>query len=268
MACCALVTAAALYSPLAAEEPVSVPLTSLSLSEVVSGRSRIVDLSYPLNAQSLYWPGERYTPFHIETIATLEKDGVLSKKVTFPEHIGTHLDAPNHFESGAIDVSRIPAAQLFAAGVVINVAPQVEVNPEATLSVLQVEEWERQQGRIPEGAVVLLNTGWGRFWTQPQRYLNRDLNGRMRFPGFSAEAVRFLIENRKVKGIGIDTLSIDPGTSKTFPVHHLINKAGKYGLENVANLDQLPPRGFYLIVAPLKVEGGTGGPCRLFALLP
>ncbi|WP_245764556.1 cyclase family protein [Planctomicrobium piriforme] len=239
----------------------------LLLADETSVVPQRLDLSYALNPQSNFWPGPGYSPFQLETIATLEKNGVLSKKVSFPEHIGTHLDAPNHFEQGQPDVSQIPVEQLFAPGVLIDFTARAESNPDAELSTADIADWEAAHGRIPDGAVVLLHTGWGRFWTQPERFLGRDVRGQLHFPGYSAEAAKFLVEQRQVKGLGIDTLSVDPGTSKSFDVHHILNLAQRYGLENVAHLDQLPPRGFDLIIAPLKVEGGTGGPCRIFATL-
>lgn len=242
--------------------------TEITLGDLSSGKVRILDLTYTLNSETHYWPGEEYTPFQIETIATLKKDGVYSRKVSFPEHIGTHLDAPNHFEEGQQDVSEIPVEMFIGPGVVIDITLQAEANPDKALSVDDLLEWEKENGPIPSGAIVLLRTGWGKFWTSRVRYQNRDARGELHFPGYSPESARWLIEERKIKGIGIDTMSIDPGISKTFDVHHIINQAGRYGLENVAHLDKLPVRGFTLIVAPIKVEGGTGGPCRIYALLP
>lgn len=242
--------------------------TEISLKDLSSGKVRIVDLTYTLNSESHYWPGDGYIPFQIETIATLKKDGVYSRKLSFPEHIGTHLDAPNHFEEGKPDVSEIPVEDFIAPGVVVDITLQAEVNPDKTLSVEDLKEWEKENGPIPSGAIVLLRTGWGAFWDSKVRYQNRDARGDLHFPSFSAEAARWLIQERQIKGLGVDTLSIDPGNSKTFEVHHLVNQAGRYGLENVAKLDKLPHRGFTLIVAPIKVQGGTGGPARIFALLP
>ncbi len=240
----------------------------LSLADVAAGRAQIVDLTYPLNDRSPFWPGENYRPFKLETIATLEKDGVLSKAFCMPEHFGTHVDAPNHFESNRASVDRIAVQEFFAPGVVIDLQAKAETDPDALLTPDEVAAWEAQHGRIPHGAIVFLSTGWGRFWSRPERFRNRDALGRMHFPGYSPEAARFLIEKRHVKALGIDTLSIDPGISKTFPVHHIVNGAGRYALENVAHLDRLPARGFFVIVAPIKIEGGSGGPARIFALAP
>jgi len=123
-------------------------------------------------------------------------------------------------------------------------------------------------GRIPQGAIVFLFTGWGRYWTDYERYKNADALGNLHFPSYSPEAAAILINERKVNGLGVDNLSLDPGTSKDFRVHHIVNAAKKYGLENVANLNQLPPTGAVAIVAPIKIEGGSGGQVRIFAVLP
>lgn len=228
----------------------------------------LVDLTYAFNSQTPYWPGENYKPFELTTIATLEDNGVLSKAISLPEHLGTHLDAPNHFESGQPSAEKIPVETFFGPGVVIDLSLKAEVDPDVLLSREDIDAWEKEHGRVPDGAIVLLHTGWGRFWTNYERYKNQDAMGTLHFPSFSAEAARFLIEERHCKGLGIDTLSIDPGTSKDFAVHHLVNKASRYGLENVAQLDKLPASGFDVIVAPMKIENGTGGPTRIFAVVP
>lgn len=240
----------------------------LTLEQLSSGKLKIVDLGYTLNDQNAYWPAPNYEPFRLKTIATLEQNGVLSKAFSAPEHLGTHLDAPNHFERNQPAVDEIKSENLFAPGVVIDVGMQVTGDADYQASVKDLTDWELLNGRIPDGAVVLLNTGWGQFWKNFARYKNQDVMGKLHFPGYSADAARWLVQKRKVKGIGIDTLSMDPGLSKDFAVHHIVNGAGRFGLENVAQLDQLPPRGFYLIIAPLKIETGSGGPTRLFAILP
>ncbi len=244
------------------------PAAAVTVEDIAAGKARMIDLTYPLNSQNAFWPGENYRPFELKTIATREKDGVLSKAISMPEHLGTHLDAPNHFEKNQPSVEKLTARQLFGPGVVIDISGQAEQNPDYTLAPSDIEAWEKQHGRIPDGAIVLLRTGWGRFWGNVARFQNRDARGRLHFPSYSAEAARFLIQKRKARGVGVDNLSIDPGISKDFPVHHIVNAAGRFGLENVAQLDQLPPRGFYLIIAPLKIEAGTGGPTRIWAVLP
>ncbi|MES2789312.1 MAG: cyclase family protein [Planctomycetota bacterium] len=240
----------------------------VTLEQLCSGKAQIVDLTYALNDQNAYWPAPNYEPFKIKTIATLEQNGVLSKAISCPEHLGTHLDAPNHFEKNQPSVDQINPENLFAPGVVIDVAMQVSADADYQATVLDLTTWEQQHGPIPNGAVVLLHTGWGEFWKNFLRYKNQDMMGKLHFPGYSPAAAKWLIQERQVKGIGIDTLSMDPGLSKDFAVHHLVNAAGRFGLENVAQLEKLPPRGFHLVIAPMKIESGSGGPTRIFAILP
>jgi kynurenine formamidase len=240
----------------------------ITLADVAAGKARIIDLTHALNEKNAYWPGPGYEPFHLTTIATIEKDGVLSKAFSMPEHLGTHIDAPNHFETGQPDLSMITPDQFFAPGVVIDISPRAEVDADTTLTLRDIPDWEAKHGRIPDGAVVLLRTGWGRFWDNYSRYKNQDAMGKLHFPSYSGEAAKFLVHDRKAKGLGIDNLSIDSGISKDFAVHHIVNKAGRYGLENVAQLEKLPARGFFLIVAPIRIEAGSGGPTRILAVLP
>lgn len=241
---------------------------SVTLEQLSNGQARFVDLGHSLNAQNAYWPGDDYVPFQLKTIATIEKDGVLSKLMTLPEHLGTHLDAPNHFVEGQPSVDRLTPEQLNGPGVVIDVEPAVEADPDFLLSAEYIRTWESEHGAIPDGAIVFLHTGWGKYWSNYTRYKNADVRGKLHFPGFSKEAAEYLVEKRKVRGIGIDTLSIDRGISTEFEVHKVVNGAGRYGLENVAELDRLPARGFHVIVAPMKIENGSGGPARITAILP
>lgn len=240
----------------------------LTLDQLVTGKLQVIDLGWPLNDTSPYWPAENYEPFRLKTIATIEKNGVLSKSFCCPEHLGTHLDAPNHFEKNQPAVDQIDPAKLFARGVVIDVSMQSGADADYRVTRADIADWEKTFGPIADGAVVLLYTGWGRHWNNYARYKNQDAAGKLHFPGYSVEAARLLVEERKVKGLGIDTLSIDYGLSKDFAVHHIVNGAGRYALENLARLDQLPVRGFYLVAAPIKIETGSGGPARVFAVLP
>ena len=242
------------------------PGAALGFENLVAGKLTVLDLSWPLNARAAYWPGENYKPFELRTIATLEKDGVLSKAFCSPEHLGTHLDAPNHFERSQISVDKISPRELFAPGVVIDVSAAVSADSDYRVSLDDIHRFETAHGPIPQGALVLAYTGWSKFWNNSTRYKNQDALGKLHFPGYSAEAVRFLIDQREVRGVGLDTMSVDHGLSRDFAVHHLLGKAGRYGLENLAGLDQLPARDFYLFVAPMKIETGSGGPARVFAV--
>ncbi len=242
------------------------PPPPATLDDLAAGRLTVVDLSWPLSAKNVYWPGESYKPFELHTIATLERDGVLSKAFASPEHLGTHLDAPNHFERDRPSVDQLEPGQLFGPGVVIDIEAACSGDADYRLSLDDVKKFEAQEGPIPSGAIVLVRTGWGKFWTNATRYRNQDVMGRMHFPGISSEAAKFLIDERNIRGVGVDTLSVDPGLSRDFPVHHLLGKAGRYGLENLAALDKLPARAFTLFVAPMKIETGSGGPARVFAI--
>ncbi|MBI2876216.1 MAG: cyclase family protein [Candidatus Tectomicrobia bacterium] len=232
------------------------------------GKMRLIDLTYPLNPDNPYWPGPAYFPFRLDNIATLEREGAFSNTYCTPEHLGTHLDAPNHFVKGQIPLEQIPPTQFFGPAVVLNVSKKVKSNPDYQVSVADLKAWEQAHGPIPEGAILLAYTGWSQRWQDYGRYKNADDQGRLHFPGYAIEAAQFLVKERKIHGLGIDTLSVDYGPSRDFRVHEIAHGAGKYHLENVANLNQLPPKGAYLIVAPIKIQGGSGGQARIFALLP
>jgi len=236
------------------------------LRGVSDGSTNVVDMTYAINGKLPAWPGDD-RPFEAKVVATPEKDGYFARSFFTLEHYGTHMDAPAHFPPGKESLDQIPLEHLFAPAVVIDVREEVARDPDYRLRVMRVEKWEALHGRIPRGAVVLLRTGWASRWPDQARYRNMDAAGVMHFPGFSVEAARLLIERGAV-GAGIDTLSIDYGPSKDFEVHRVTLPAGLYQLENLANMDQLPEAGAFLIAAPIKLEGGSGGPVRVFALLP
>jgi len=255
-------------NPAAAQTGAPDSVLNVTLDQLGRGEATLIDLTHALNDKSPFWPGENYQPFQLRDIATLARNGVSSKAFAMPEHFGTHLDAPCHFEEGQVTVDQIAAADLVAPGAVVDVTMKAEQDPDTRATVEDLQAWEQQHGPLPRRSIVLLRTGWGRWWTEPARYRNQDTLGQMHFPGFSADAVRWLIRERDIRAIGIDTLSIDHGPSRDFIVHHVLNGAGRYGLENVANLEKLPARNFFLLVAPIKIQGGTGGPTRIHAILP
>jgi kynurenine formamidase len=236
------------------------------LEGVPSGKTRVLDLSYAINDKLVPWPGDEKA-FEAKVNASVEKNGYFTRSFWMLEHYGTHLDAPAHFPPGKVTVDQIPVKQLFGPAVVLEVRAESARDADYQLAAARVEDWEKRHGRIPQGAIVLLRTGWTSRWPDVQKYRNQDAQGRMHFPGFSVEAVKLLME-RKVSGLGCDTLSIDPGASSDYAVHHLALGAGLYQLENLADLSELPETGAFLIVAPIKLQGGSGGPVRVFALLP
>jgi kynurenine formamidase len=236
------------------------------LEGISSGKTRVLDLSYAINDKLVPWPGDGKF-FEAKVNATIEKNGYFTRSFWMLEHYGTHLDAPAHFPPGKTTLDQIPVKQLFGPAVVIDVRAESGKDADYLLPAARIAEWEQRHGRIPEGAIVLLRTGWASRWPDVQKYRNQDAQGKMHFPGFSVEAAKLLIE-RKVSGLGCDTLSIDYGASSDFPVHHLSLGAGLYHLENLTDLSELPETGAFLIVAPIKLEGGSGGAVRVFALLP
>ena len=183
-----------------------------------------------------------------------------------PEHLGTHLDAPNHFELRQPSVDQIALRDLVAPIVVVDIRQASEEYSDYRLSPKDLEVWEESYGTIPAESVVFALTGWGKYWNDHDRYKNQDPLGKMHFPGFSEEAARFLVEKYKVKGIGIDTLSVDNGLSSDFRVHHVVNGAGAYHIENTASLEKVPPSGAWLLAAPIKIENGSGGAVRVWAV--
>jgi len=233
---------------------------------ILSGRTRVLDLAYAISDKLVPWPGdERW--FEAKVNASVEKDGYFTRSFWMLEHYGTHLDAPIHFPPGKTPVDQIPVSQLFGMAAVLDVRAEGAADPDYQLPVARIDEWENRLGQIPQGAIVLLRTGWASRWPDMQSYRNVDLAGRMHFPGFSVEAAARLIE-RRVSGLGCDTMSVDFGASSDFAVHHLALGAGLYHLENLSDLSELPEKGAFLVVAPIKLEGGSGGPVRVFALLP
>jgi kynurenine formamidase len=211
------------------------------------------------------WPGDAKW-FEAKINATVEKNGYFTRSFWMLEHYGTHLDAPVHFPPGKMTVDEIPPRKLFGPAVVLDARAESAKDADYRVTAAHVEEWEKRNGRIPEGAIVLLRTGWASRWPDATRYRNQDEQGRMHFPGYSVEAAKLLV-GRKVSGLGCDTLSIDYGASEDFAVHRVVLGAGLYQLENLADLSEVPEAGAFLVVAPIKLEGGSGGAVRVFALL-
>jgi kynurenine formamidase len=234
------------------------------LSDISSGKTQVVDLSYAINDKLVPWPGDKRW-FEAQVNATVEKNGYFTRSFWMLEHYGTHLDAPIHFPPGKTTVDQIPAKQFFGPAVVLDVSTEAAKDADYQAPASRVKEWEKKHGRISEGSIVLLRTGWASRWPDVQKYRNQDAQGKMHFPGFSTDAAKLLI-SRRASGIGCDTLSTDYGASEDFAVHHLVLGAGLYQLENLANLRDVPEAGAFLVVAPIKLEGGSGGPVRVFAV--
>ena len=228
---------------------------------------KVVDLTHTLDAGTPTYEESPEPAYRAKTVATFEKDHYFAREISLPEHFGTHLDAPAHFAKGLWTVDQIPPERLMAKLMVIDVSEKAKRNSDYQLSYADVSEWESKHGEIPPHAVVVASTGWEARWNSAKDYRNPDTKGTMHFPGFSLDAAKLLVEHRKVYGLGIDTLSIDYGPSPDFPVHQYSLAHGLYHLENVANLESVPAVGALVVVAPMKLEGGSGSPVRILAIV-
>ncbi|MDA8017277.1 MAG: cyclase family protein [Thermoanaerobaculia bacterium] len=234
-------------------------------------RAQIIDLSHTYGADTLYWPTSP-SDFELQQLAHGVTEGgwfYSANLLCTPEHGGTHLDAPIHFHDDVWTADQIAVERFVRPAVVIDVSAMAAENPDYVLTPDDLATWESRHGRVPAGSIVLLRTGWDARWPDRLAYLGDDTPGdasNLHFPSFGAEAARALVE-RGIYGLGVDTASIDPGSSKTFPVHRITAAENIYGLENLRALDQLPPRGAWIAALPMKIEGGSGGPARVVALL-
>jgi kynurenine formamidase len=233
--------------------------------------SRLVDLTWAFDERTIYWPTAR--PFDLEPAAWGRDEAdrwYAANDFSASEHGGTHIDAPIHFAEGRRTTAAIPLVQLFGPARVIDVAEACARERDYLVSPEDIERHERVHGRIPRGTVVLVRTGWGKFWGDAERYLGSAERGEgveLHFPGLSAAAAQILVE-RGVDLVGIDTASLDHGPSADFAAHRVLAEANVPGLENVAHLELLPEIGVTLLALPMKITGGTGGPVRIVAWLP
>ena len=231
---------------------------------------RVVDLTHTFDENTLYWPTDQ--PFqHQRTAWGRTEGGYWYSSFTYggSEHGGTHLDAPIHFAEGKRAVAEIPVEQLIGPAVVIDITAQCGADPDYRLSVADVENHERQHGPIQAGAIVLIRTGWSRFWPDAKTYLGSDVPGdttNLHFPGVSPEAAEALVQ-KGVAVVGIDTASIDHGPTRDFRAHQVFAGAQVACLENVARLEELPMTGALVMALPMKIGGGSGAPCRIVAFV-
>jgi kynurenine formamidase len=250
----------------------SVP-TAAAAQAVDLSKVRLVDLSHAYDEQTLYWPTSP-SAFDVKTLADgMTPGGYYYSSFAFctPEHGGTHLDAPIHFAKGGRTTGELPLTQLVAPAVVIDVTRQASADPAYLVTRGDIEAFETAHGRIPAGSMALVRTGWSRFWPNRKQYFGDDTPGdasKLRFPGLGEDAVRLLVEGRKVALLGIDTASIDHGPSTSFIAHRIGAAAGVANLENLTNLEGLPPTGAVVVALPTKIAKGSGGPARVVALVP
>ncbi|MFE8600056.1 cyclase family protein [Archangium violaceum] len=234
--------------------------------------ARLVDLTYDFDEKTLYWPTSP-SGFELKQLSHGMTAGgyfYASNTLCAPEHGGTHLDAPIHFAEGKMTAEQLPLERLIAPAVVIDISADAAKDPDALLQPSHVEAFEKEHGRIGPGTIVLVRTGWGRFWPDRKQYLGDDTPGdasKLHFPGISREAAEALVA-RQAAAVGIDTASVDHGPSKDFIAHRVLMKANTPAFENVAAMEKLPIRGALIVALPMKVRGGSGGPLRIVAVLP
>lgn len=236
--------------------------------------TNVIDLTYPFNAETIYWP----TAEGFQREATAE--GVTDQgyfysagRFSSAEHGGTHIDAPIHFAEDGQAVDEIPLERLMGPAIVIDVSDHASANADYQITTEDIQEWEAEHDPIPDGSIVFFHTGLGEFWPDRLRYLGTDELGpqaiaELQFPGLGSSAAEWLLENRNIVAVGIDTPSIDYGQSQLFQTHQVLAEENVSVFENVANLEQLPVEGGIVVALPMKIEGGSGGPVRIVAFVP
>lgn len=262
-------------------QPAQTPSPPSVVEGLAAGNYTLVDLTHPYydGMPTIGLPPNlgQTPPFELHLISMYDDKGPAWYWNWYQvgEHAGTHVDAPNHWVSGrdfeAVDA--IPLDRLICPAAVIDVKQKAAENADYMVTVEDVEAWEQANGELPAGAMVIMNSGWGEKFSDPKAFLGLNENGEAHAPGFSPEVARWLLENRDINGLASDTVSTEAmaiagTTNPPFQVHRTMHEAGKYQIEMIANVDRLPAGGAYLMVAPMKVQGGSGAPTRIFGFVP
>ncbi len=232
-----------------------------------------VELTHPLNEETLVWPTS--IPFEFEVVYEgMTDDGYYyaARNFSGPEHGGTHLDAPIHFAEDRWTTDQIPLERLVGPGAVVDVSQQAAADPNYQVTADDLQAWEAEHGPIPPGAILLLHTGRAELWPDAEAYMGTGARGEeavaeLEFPGLHPDAAQWLVDERDVTAVGLDTPSLDHGPSTLFETHRILMNENIYGLENVANLGALPPTGATILAMPALLEDGTGGPVRIVAVV-
>ncbi|MGJ5672591.1 MAG: cyclase family protein [Nostochopsis sp.] len=240
-----------------------------SQSKVIQSKtiiySRVIHLSHVIHSDIPQWEGDPLVEF--ETVAEIEKDGYYLRRFSLGEHSATHINAPKSFYHAGVGIDQYLAESLVVPAVVINIQEQVKINSDYTLNVGDILEWEEQYGEITSGNIVLLYTKWQEKWCDRTAFMNQDSQGNMHFPGFGSDATEFLLNERHIAGVGIDTHGVDPGQNTTFTTNCLVLEKPRIVLENLTNLEQLPPKGATLVIGILRLGDGSGSPAGVMALI-
>jgi kynurenine formamidase len=230
------------------------------------GMSKVVDLTHTLSPKFPVIPIPGLTfPIKITAIATLEKFGLAVNKWELMDHNGTHIDAPCHFIAKTQTLEQLPVRNLIVPAAVIDISGRAKRDADSAVTIDDVKAWEKNHGRLPRGSAVFMYSGWDVKAGDPRAYLGTDKSNTLHFPGLAEETCQFLVTERDIAGIGVDTISLDIGPDKEFKAHKALLRGNKWGLECVANLSQIPPSGATVFVGATKVEGSSGGPARLIA---
>jgi kynurenine formamidase len=230
------------------------------------GFSNVVFLSHVNKKKMPIYPGD--PEVRLRTLFTVEEDGFRLKLMRIGEHSGTHWGSPCHFNDGELCADDMNPEDFFHPAVVIDARSESKVNEDYRLTVNDLEDFEALHGAIPDNAMVIMWTGFSRRWNNPQRYINADEKGVLHSPGFGARATRWLIKNRNVGGLGIDTLGVDPGNDEAFKTNTLLLKEHRIHLENLRGLGQMPSVGGWVVVGGVRNQGGSGSPATVFGLVP
>lgn len=251
-------------SPVASPEasPAASPVTVAALP---GGFNTVVDLSHVWGPDFPMYPGAQQP--QIDSLFTVADAGYYKNQLTLDEHTGTHMDVPAHFADGGTTAERLPASQLVAPLIRVDISARANADPDAQGTVDDLLAWESEHGEIPTGAFVALFSGWDRLLPFPDRYIGLDDADVAHFPGWHPEAAEFLVTERQIVGVGVDTLSLDFGASADFASHVIFLSAGRYGVENLANLARIPATGATIVVGGPKHLNASGGPTRAFALI-
>jgi len=228
--------------------------------------SRVINLSHVIDPDIPQWDGD--PPVKFDTVAKLLRDGYYLRRFAMGEHSATHINAPNSFHLDGVSIDEYSAESLVVPAVVISVREQAKRNPDYVLTIADVKAWEEQYGEITGGSVVILDTGWQEKWWNKSAFFNQDAQGVMHFPGFGIDTTRFLLEERHIAGVGIDTHGVDSGQDTTFATNRTVLEQPRIVLENLTNLEQLPPIGTTLVIGVLQLRGGSGSPAAVMAFVP
>lgn len=230
------------------------------------GVAKVVDLSHTIDQKIPLWPGDPKMVF--DKVATFETDGYYLRDFSIGEHSATHMNAPNSFIDGKEGIDEYGPADLMRPAVVIDVRKQAAADPDYALTQADLDAWEEQNGKVPEGSVVLLDTGWSKYWRDPKKFFGQDAKGGLHFPGFDGKTTKFLLDERGISGVGIDTHGVDPGQDESYSTNTQVLSEPRIVLENLDRLDQLPATGANIIIAPLKLKDGSGSPATVTGLIP